>query len=164
MSPDALRFFNPASMLAELRAALVETGQAVPDDPARLTKILLDSLAFRYATTLQMLERLTGQPIAGIHIVGGGSMNDYLNQATANATQKPVTAGPVEASVCGNLLVQAVATGRIASGEEGRQLLASRLQLRRYEPRDRDAWAEAAARYRAVEARGVSAWADCRSA
>ncbi len=149
--PDAKRFFNPASMLAELRAALVESGQTAPDDPVRLTKILLDSLAFRYATTVQTLERLTGEPIAGIHIVGGGSMNDYLNQATANATRKPVTAGPVEASVCGNLLVQAVATGRIASAEEGRRLLASSLKLRRYEPRDHAAWAAAAERYLTVD-------------
>ena len=121
---------TPPSMVAELHAALRESGQAPPDDPVALAKVVLDSLAFRYASTVHTLERLTGRPVAGIHIVGGGSMNDYLNQATANATRKPVTAGPVEAAVCGNVLVQAIAAGRISSIAEGRQLLASGLPLR----------------------------------
>jgi rhamnulokinase len=150
--PDATRFFNPPSMVAELQAALRESGQASPDDPIALAKVVLDSLAFRYASTTHTLERLTGRPVAGIHIVGGGSMNGYLNQATANATGKPVTAGPVEAAVCGNVLVQAIAAGRISSIAEGRRVLASGLQLRRYTPQDERAWAEAAAKYRDVEA------------
>jgi rhamnulokinase len=150
--PDDRRFFNPASMVAELRSALRESGQTPPEDAAGLAKVVLDSLALRYASTIAMLERLTGRTIAGLHIVGGGSMNDYLNQAAANATQKPVTAGPVEAAVCGNVLIQAIAAGRVTSIAEGRRLLASGLQLRRYEPRDHEAWAGAAARYREVEA------------
>jgi rhamnulokinase len=153
--PDAPRFFNPASMVSELRAALRETGQSAHEAPVDLAKVVLDSLAMRYASTIDTLERLTGQPVAGLHIVGGGSMNDYLNQATANATRKPVTAGPVEAAVCGNVLVQAIAVGRVGSIADGRRLLASGLPLRRYEPRDGDAWREAAVRYRDIEASSV---------
>ena len=63
-----------------------------------------------------------------------------------------MTAGPVEAAVCGNVLVQAIAAGRLSSIGEGRQLLASGLPLRRYTPRDEGAWDEAAEKYRAVEA------------
>ena len=73
---------------------------------------MLDSLAFRYATIIETLERLTGDPIAGVHVVGGGSRNDYLNQATANATARPVLAGPVEATSLGNALMQSVACGK----------------------------------------------------
>ncbi len=154
--PDARRFFNPHSMLGELRSALHESRQHPPEDPVPLAKVVLDSLALRYASTIATLERLTGRAVPGVHIVGGGSQNDYLNQATANATRKPVTAGPVEAAVCGNLLVQAMAGGEIASVEEGRRRLAARLTLRHYAPRDTAAWEQAVARYQAVEAQALS--------
>jgi rhamnulokinase len=150
--PDAARFFNPTSMVTEVQAALHADAQHPTTDRVALAKVVLDSLALRYASTIATLERLTGRPVPGVHVVGGGSQNDYLNQATANATQKPVTAGPVEAAVCGNLLVQAIASGDITSVEEGRERLARGLTLRRYEPRDAKAWEGALARYHSIEA------------
>ncbi len=151
--PDHPRFFNPKSMTAELQAALAETGQKVPEDPARLTRVVLDSLALRYASVVRSVERLTGETIPGIHIVGGGSLNEYLDQATADAAGRPVLAGPAEATATGNLLMQAFAAGRIRSLEEGRQLVAAGLRPRRFEPRDRAGWTEAAERYREIEGR-----------
>ncbi|HEX2443562.1 MAG TPA: rhamnulokinase family protein [Vicinamibacterales bacterium] len=132
--PDAPRFFNPRSMTAELRAALSEAGHQPADDPVFLTKVILDSLAARYASVVDTLETLTGRTIPGIHIVGGGSQNDYLNQATANAARRPVVAGPVEATALGNLLVQSLASGTISSIAEGRRAIASSLPLRRFQP------------------------------
>ncbi|HVO09441.1 MAG TPA: rhamnulokinase family protein [Vicinamibacteria bacterium] len=151
--PDHPRFFNPRSMTAELQAALAETGQKVPDDPARLTRVVLDSLAFRYASVVRSVEQLTGEPIPGIHIVGGGSLNEYLDQATADAAQRPVLAGPAEAAATGNLLMQAFAAGRIRSLEEGRRLVEAGQRPRRFEPRERAGWREAGERYREVEGR-----------
>jgi rhamnulokinase len=151
--PDHPRFFNPASMTAELQGALAETGQKVPEDPARLTRVVLDSLAFRYASILRTIETLTGDPVRGVHIVGGGCLSDYLNQATADASGLPVFAGPVEATATGNLLVQAVASGRVASLAEARRLVAQAESPRRFEPRPRPGWREAAERYREIEAR-----------
>jgi rhamnulokinase len=130
--PDAPRFFNPRSMSAELHAALAEAGHRPPDDPVGLAKIILDSLASRYASVVDTLESLTGRTIPGIHIVGGGSQNDYLNQATANAARRPVVAGPVEATALGNLLVQSLANGTISSIAEGRRAVAVSLPLRRF--------------------------------
>jgi rhamnulokinase len=149
--PDHPRFFNPASMTAELRASLVETGQPASDDPVALTKVILDSLALRYASVLATLEELTGRAVPGIHIVGGGSLNSYLNQATADAAGRPVLAGPVEATAAGNLLVQAIAGGEIGSLAEGRRLLDRSVRPRRFEPRRPETWAEAARRYREIE-------------
>jgi rhamnulokinase len=83
--PDHPRFFNPPSMTAELQGALAETRQGVPDDPARLTRVILDSLAFRYASVVRTIESLTGEAVPGLHIVGGGCQNEYLDQATADA-------------------------------------------------------------------------------
>jgi rhamnulokinase len=151
--PDHPRFFNPASMTAELQGALAETGQRVPDDPARLTRVVLDSLAFRYASVVRMIEGLGGEAVPGIHIVGGGCQNDYLNQATADAAGRPVLAGPAEATAIGNLLLQAVASGRLGSLSEGRRLLAWAIRPRRYEPRERPGGTEAAERYREIEGR-----------
>lgn len=150
--PDAERFFHPASMLGALRSELSETGQIAPEDPVLLAKVVLDSLALRYASVIRTIEELTGQPVPGIHVVGGGARNDYLNQATADAAGRIVLAGPVEATAAGNLLVQAIASGEIGSLEAGRRLLAQAFRPRRFEPRAGPAWAEAVRRYREVEA------------
>ena len=150
--PDAARFFNPPSMTTELRQALSETGQPAPDDPFALTRIIVDSLALRYASVIADIERLTGDPVPGIHIVGGGSRNDLLNQATADASGRPVLAGPVEAAALGNLCVQAVASGEVSSIDEGRRLLAAADPPRRFEPRTTPAWREARRRSAGIEA------------
>jgi rhamnulokinase len=145
--PDHPRFFNPPSMVAALRASLLETGQAAPDDPVLLTKVILDSLALRYASVLATIEDLTGQAVPGIHIVGGGSLNAYLNQATADAAGRPVLAGPVEATAAGNILAQAIARGEVSSLAEARRLLGQSVQPRPFAPRRAAAWEEAARRY-----------------
>jgi rhamnulokinase len=147
VSPDAPRFFNPPSMVRELRASLEETGQAAPEDPVLVAKVILDSLALRYAAVVRTIERLTGKEVAGIHVVGGGSQNDYLNQATADAARRPVVAGPVEATAMGNLLVQAIAGGEVGSLAEGRRLIAQTIAPRRFSPRNETAWEEATGRF-----------------
>jgi len=150
--PDDRRFFTPSSMTRAVRAALADSGQNDTDDPVLLSKVVLDSLALRYASVVTRIEELTGHAIEGLHIVGGGSQNHYLNQATANASGRSVLAGPVEAAATGNVFVQAIATGQLASLEEGRRLLRGSLTLRRFEPCNRTHWVELSRRYRDLEA------------
>ena len=153
--PDDPRFFNPPSMVAAVRAALVESGQPAPEDPPRLTRVILDSLALRYASVIGKFEQLTGTSIPGVHVVGGGSLNEYLNQATADAIGKPVLAGPVEATAVGNVLVQAIASGEAASLGEARDQLARQITLRKFEPRPAsDAASSLRERYLALERAG----------
>ena len=121
-------------MLAAIKEILAEAGQQSSDDPATIAKIILDSLALRYASVIRTIEDLTGKSIRGVQIVGGGSQNNYLNQATANACKKPVLAGPIEATVIGNVLVQAVAAGRFTSLNEARQQIASEISLKQFTP------------------------------
>jgi rhamnulokinase len=149
--PDDERFFKPTSMLGALAEQMSENNQRVPDDPITMTKVILDSLAFRYASILKTIESLTGQRIRGVQIVGGGSRNDYLNQMTANATNLPVVAGPVEATVIGNVLVQGIAAGRFSSLADGRQYVASRVKARTFTPCVSDALLEAVNRYAQLE-------------
>jgi len=161
--PDDPRLLSPPRMTVALDEQMRETGQAAPTTAAAMAKVVLDSLAFRYASVVRTIEVLTGQTIAGVQIVGGGGRNDYLNQATADATGRPVVAGPVEATVIGNVLVQAITAGRLRSLADARRHVAAtpisggrsadRIQPRRFEPRSSSAWADVARRYGELEAR-----------
>lgn len=150
IDPDDERFLRPGDMPAHVRAFCSETGQPAPQDPGTLFRVILESLALRYAAVLDLLAAATGVAPDGVHIVGGGSNNTLLNRLTAGATDLPVTVGPVEATAVGNLLVQAVATGRLASIAEGRALVARSFPMLTYEPQGD--WTEARARFAAVTA------------
>jgi rhamnulokinase len=151
--PDDPRFFNPPSMLEALAEHMAEGGQRLPATSPAVARVILDSLAFRYASVVRAIERLTGSKINGLQIVGGGSRNDYLNQMTATATGLPVLAGPVEATVTGNVLVQAIASKRFASLAEARRHVAENVRPKKFSPRRSPALEEAARRYAAIEAR-----------
>jgi rhamnulokinase len=151
--PDDPRLLHPGSMLEALAGQLRETRQPVPEGPAGIARMILDSLALRYASVIHDLEAVTGRDVRGVRVVGGGSQNAYLNQATANATGLPVAAGPIEATVGGNILVQAVASGEVASLAEGRRRSASGLPHRVFLPREDPAWRQLDARYREIAGR-----------
>ena len=100
-----------------------------------------------------MIGAITRSSTSGVHIVGGGSQNEYLNQATANATGLPVLAGPVEATVIGNTIVQAIAHGRFTSLEAARAHTANHVPLRRYTPVPSRGFDALGRRYRDLAAR-----------
>ena len=151
--PDDSRFLNPENMLRAIQEQVEETGQNQPSEPAAITRMILDSLALRYRSVLGMIETLTGDRIEGVHIVGGGSKNRYLNQATANATGLTVHAGPEEATVIGNVLVQAVTAGEFSSLADARCKLSRNIRIRRFNPVVSESWRDAVARYAAIESR-----------
>jgi rhamnulokinase len=153
--PDDPRFFNPPGMLEAIATQLTETDQEMPDSAAAIAKVILDSLAFRYASVLRTIEALTNRKIEGVQIIGGGCQNSYLNQATANATGVPISAGPVEATVIGNVLVQSIAHGRFASLTQARQYVAQQVQLQEFTPQASGVSHEAARCYAEIEARYV---------
>jgi rhamnulokinase len=151
--PDDPRLFNPPGMLGALAEQLSEVGARAPEEPRAVARMILDSLALRYASVLRTIERLTGEKIKGVQIVGGGSLNGHLNQATADATGLAVLAGPSESTVVGNLLVQAITAGRFTSLAEARRHVAQNVKLEEFTPRRTREWAEAARRYAEIEAR-----------
>ena len=151
--PDDPRLFNPPKMLEAISEQLGENEQPVPTAPAVLAKVILDSLALRYASVVRTIGELTKQKIRGVQIIGGGSQNYYLNQATASATSLPVLAGPVEATVIGNVMAQAIAAGRFESLERARQHVTQNVSLREFAPRHSLVWLEASQRYSAIESR-----------
>ena len=132
---DNPAFTAPDNMPARIRAAAAASGAFLPDDPAPIVRCILDSLAAGYARTISDAERLAGRAVNVVHVVGGGSQNRLLCQLTANATGKPVIAGPVEATALGNVLVQARASGELSGGlAELRKIVAGGMALERYEP------------------------------
>jgi rhamnulokinase len=151
--PDDSRFFNPSSMLDAIATQLSETDQQMPSSAAAIAKAILDSLSFRYASVLRRIEVLTGQNIKGIQIIGGGSQNNYLNQATANATGLPVSAGPTEATIIGNVLVQSIANDRFASLAEAREYVRQNARLNNFAPQVSSVCEDAARQYARLEER-----------
>ena len=93
-------------------------------------------MALLYRKTLDEIFELTNLNIEVIHIIGGGSQNEYLNQLTANAVNKRVVSGPVEATVLGNIIVQAIAMGDVRDLEEGRKIIRDSSELKEYFPKE----------------------------
>jgi rhamnulokinase len=144
-------FLNPPDMPAALQNFCRETGQPVPDSKGALIRCALESLALKYQAVLACLEEISGKRVEVIHIVGGGSRNELLNQFTADACNRPVLAGPVEATALGNVLVQARACGEIGSLAELRAVVRSSYDVRTYEPKQTQVEAWQAARGRFAE-------------
>jgi rhamnulokinase len=138
--PDDRTFLHPESMPAAIAAYCRRTGQPEPDGPAAFTRAILESLAFKYRVVLDTLEELTDTRIAEVQIVGGGSRNRLLNQFTADASGRTVIAGPVEATALGNIAMQMVATGAVASLSEARRIIESSFPAERFEPAAADRW------------------------
>lgn len=128
------RFNNPADMPREIQAFCRETKQPVPKTDAELIRCCYESLAQKYSEVVHSLETLTGNSIEVIHIVGGGSQSKLLNQLTANASQRQVVAGPIEATALGNLLTQVKADGELASLAEMREVVRRSSQVETFEP------------------------------
>jgi rhamnulokinase len=138
--PDHGAFLHPTSMVSAIADYCRETRQTEPDGPPAYTRAILESLAFKYRYVLDCIEGLTGTPITEVQIVGGGSRNRLLNQFTADATGRTVQAGPVEATALGNIAMQMVATGAVASLGEARAIIARSFPLERFEPTSTDRW------------------------
>ncbi|RDV10138.1 rhamnulokinase [Arthrobacter sp. RT-1] len=135
INPDDPYFIAPDNMPDRIRAAVRRTGEVLPNDPAAITRCIMDSLATGYARTIRDAERLADRSVDVVHVVGGGSQNRLLCQLTADVTGKKVIAGPVEATALGNVLVQARAAGAVSGGlTELRSLVVRSHQLQTFTP------------------------------
>lgn len=140
---DAVEFRDPPDMVAAIRDWFVERGLAVPESRAEIARAIYDSLALSYVDTVADIERLTGDRVEVIHVVGGGAAIPTLLQAIADATGRRVLAGPVEATVIGNIIAQLVARRAIPDFEAGRGLVASSFRITTYTPLRHDVWQDA---------------------
>jgi rhamnulokinase len=142
VNPDAPDFLAPDDMPEAIRQFCRNTGQPVPQDEGAVLRCALESIAMKFRQVLRMCEELAGRRIETIHVVGGGVRNRQLCQTAADACCRRVVAGPVEATAIGNLMMQAVATGELASIAEAREVIRRSFDVQQYEPQNTAEWDE----------------------
>ncbi|HCS55030.1 rhamnulokinase family protein [Rubinisphaera sp.] len=147
VDPNDHPFLHPNDMTIALQEWCKDHSQPVPETPGQLVRCALESLALKYRNVLEGIQELTGETVEVIHIVGGGSNSDLLNQFTANACGVPVITGPVEATVMGNLLIQARTAGEVESLSEIRKIVRQSTESRRFEPQNSSDWQTAYERF-----------------
>ncbi len=140
INPDLDEFMNPVSMTKAIDKFCERTGQPKPQSKGEYIRCSLDSLALQYRLVIQQLVEIYAIDFEKIHIVGGGIQNKVLNQFTADATGLTVEAGPVEATVAGNIMMQAIGLGHIESLAKGRKIIRDSFPVETYQPKDTETW------------------------
>jgi rhamnulokinase len=147
IDPDDPVFLNPADMTEAIADACRRTGQPLPVDAAGFARTIFDSLALKYRVVLESLEELTGRTITTIRVIGGGARNRLLNRLVADATGRVVIAGPVEATALGNLAMQLLATGQVATLDDARDIIERSFPTERFDPDRTKQWEPAYRRF-----------------
>lgn len=147
INPDDPSFLLPASMPVAIAEFCRKSAQPAPQEPGPVVRCALESLALRYRWVLARLEELVGRRFDVIHVVGGGGQNELLCQFTADACNRPVHAGPVEATAVGNLLVQALGLGLLGSLDDVRAVVRRSFEVKVFEPGETRPWDEAYSRF-----------------
>ncbi|MBE6287378.1 MAG: rhamnulokinase [Mediterranea massiliensis] len=140
INPDDALFANPSDMEAAIKDYCAAHNQPVPETRGQIVRCIFESLALRYRQVLDNLRELSPKPVEALHVIGGGSRNDMLNQWTANAVGVPVVAGPSEATAIGNIMIQALAAGTAKDILSMRQLINRSIPLNTFQPEDVEAW------------------------
>ena len=152
INPDDPRFLAPANMPEAIRTYCGQMGQPVPAGEGEVIRCALESLALKYRQVLGWLEELTGGRIGTIHIVGGGAQNRQLCQMAADACNRRVIAGPIEATAIGNLMMQTIAAGEVASIAQAREVIRRSFSVETYDPRNPGQWDSAYERFTSLVA------------
>ena len=148
INPDDVLFANPPSMIEAIQQYCRQTRQPVPETPSELCRCIFDSLALRYRQVFGWLKEFASVDLNVLHIIGGGSLNKYLNQFTADALGVKVTAGPQECTAIGNIMLQAKAAGMVDDVWQMRRIIADSVETAAYQPQgDEAAWDKAYTRY-----------------
>ena len=136
IDPDAPEFAPSGNVPRRIREFCKRTGQPVPETEGQIVRCINESLALKYRMAFEEIRECTGKEYPVIHMVGGGTQSALLCQLTANACGRPVYAGPVEATVYGNVAIQLMAEGAVGSLEEIRSVIKASEEIRRFDPQD----------------------------
>jgi sugar (pentulose or hexulose) kinase len=150
IDPDHPSFSTAGDMPEKIQEYCRATGQNVPQVKGKILRIATDSIALKYRVTYDKICHLTGSTFARLHVGGGGIQNSHLTQATANALGIEVIAGPVEATSCGNIAIQMIATGHLPSMVEARELIKASFEFKTFVPCDTAEWAKAYDEFRQI--------------
>lgn len=150
IDPDAPEFAVPGNLPARIKEYCRRTGQSVPENEGQTVRCIYESLALRYRAVLEGIEKCTGKKYDSLNVVGGGTKDTLLCKMTADACNITVYAGPIEATVMGNVAVQLISGGDIADVIEARRIIANSGQLKCYSPENTAAWDEAYEKFKSV--------------
>ena len=150
IDPDDARFANPESMVEAIKGYCQETGQPVPETYQQTARCIFESLALRYRQVVGYLRELAPFPIEKLHVIGGGTYNQYLMQMAADSLGMPVLTGPVEGTAIGNIMLQAKAAGLVSDIYDMRRIIAQSIEMKTYQPKDREAWDAAYERFEKI--------------
>jgi rhamnulokinase len=140
IDPDDPLFVSAGDIPGRVAGYCRRTGQYVPETTGEIMRCVYESLVLKYRFALNQLVKMTGRKFTRIHILGGGARDETLCRFTASCCNLPVTAGPVEATALGNIIIQLQALGDIADIAAGRKLIAGTEQLKTYMPLSTDEW------------------------
>ena len=150
INPDDPMFANPPKMIDAIQTYCKQTNQPVPESVAEICRCIFDSLALRYRQVFGWLRDVATFPIEVLHIIGGGSKNYFLDQFTANSCGVRVLAGPQEGTAIGNIMLQAKAVGEVSDIWNMREIIANSIELKAFEPQDKEEWDKAYEKYLAI--------------
>jgi rhamnulokinase len=142
VDPQYDELLTPGDMPAKINRYLASTGQPAISDKGQMIRVILESLALEYARVMNILEEISGARIDVLHIVGGGIKNELLCQFAADAINRNVITGPVEATALGNILMQAMATGQVKSLQQARDIVRASSEVKTYKPENAEEWAK----------------------
>ena len=145
---DDATFATPGNMPERIRDYCRRTGRYVPETVGEVVRCIYESLALKYRSVVEKIQKLRGKPVKVIHVVGGGTKDRFLSAMTADACGIPVAAGPEEATAIGNLMMQTIAAGELKDLAEAREVISASFDLKHYEPTgERNLWDEAYGRF-----------------
>lgn len=143
IDPDAPEFVPHGNIPKRVQEFCEKTGQYVPQTVGEIMRCIYESLAMKYKLTFEKLCECTERDYPVIHVIGGGTKDTLLCQLTANSCNRTVKAGPIEATVMGNVAVQLMSADAVEGISEARRIVANSSELKTYAPADVDKWEEA---------------------
>lgn len=143
VDPDSPMLSSHGNLPDKIKSFCAKTNQAVPSTVGELVRCIYESLALKYRYALEQISECTGKEFTSLNLLGGGTKDGFLCELTANSINLPVLAGPIEATALGNIVLQLVALGELESVDEGRNLIASSEEIKKYEPCHNSSWDKA---------------------
>ena len=143
INPDAPEFYAGGNMEKKIQEFCRRTGQPVPETIGQVARCVYESLALKYRHALEGLEKMKGQRIDSLNIVGGPINNKFLDQLIADSLDRQVVTGPIEGAAMGNLLTQAMALGDIEDLDQLRQVVRNSEAVETWEPNHTQQWEDA---------------------
>ena len=143
IDPDAPEFVAMGDIPSRIREFCKKTGQHVPETVGEVVRCIYESLALKYRNVFEGIEDCTEKKYEQINIMGGGTKDKLLCRMTADACAVPVYAGPIEATVLGNIAIQLMSSGAISDINEARKIIANGENLKEYLPENTDKWNKA---------------------